>query len=266
MDRLIKDIISKKELNNLDENFIKQKLELFFKENKKIKLKLENNSYHEKSKEYKETIKSIRKELREIYGVFIQKNIDKRDNFLKENKTKEILLMHKSSEERYLYYEEIYKRIFKITNKPKKILDLACGLNPISYEYLGCKPKYYASDLSNKDMSFINYFFEKNKIKGKAFALDLIKDYEELKKYKVDVCFLFKALDSFETIKKNVSKDIIKAINAKFIIVSFTKTSLGGRKEISKNKRNWFINDLKKQGLSHEFFEIPNEWFVVVKK
>lgn len=273
MEKLIKDILGKKELKNLDETIVIEELNKFFKRNKEVKKTLEDKNFNKKSAEYKLALKEVRKKLREIYGVFIQKNYGKRESLLKklnEKNSKEILpkllSLHQSTKERLPYHKEIYKKIFEITGKQKTILDLACGLNPLSYRWLGYKPKYIASDISEKDLEFIQSFFSKNKINGKTIKIDLVTEQDKIKNIKSDLCFLFKALDSLETRKRHVSKELIKKINAKWIVVSFSKVSLGGGKRITKSKRSWIMNFLKKKGFSYKEFEVPNEFFFVAKK
>lgn len=275
MEKLVKDILSKKELKSLDTEIGKKELETYFKQNENLKDELIDKDFNKRSKEYKQVVKEVRKKLREIYGVFIKKGFEKREKLLEKIKETsgndkkliiQLLDLHQSSSERILYYKEIYKKIFEITGTPKTVLDLACGLNPVSYSFMGCNPKYVASDISGKDMKFLSEFFKIKRIDGKTEKIDLINEQEKLNNVKADICFLFKALDSLETIKKNISKELINAINAKWIVISFSKISIGGGKKISKNKRNWILNFIKKKGFFYEEFEIYNEYFIVVKK
>ncbi|MAG38889.1 hypothetical protein CMO90_02265 [Candidatus Woesearchaeota archaeon] len=271
--KFVEDIISKKELQNLDLQLVKEVLEKFFNKNKELNNSLEIKKFNNRSKEYKIVLKEIRKQLREIYGVFIEKNYSKRFELLKTLKKHDkkqtiidILSLHKSTKERLPYYKEVYKKIFQITKKQKTIFDIGCGLNPISYFFLGYKPKYIASDISKKDLEFIKGFFKKINTNSKTIKIDLINEQEKLKKIKADICFLFKLLDSLETRKKHISKILIENIKCKWLVVSFSKTSLGGCKKIDKNKRNWLFNFIKKKGYFHKEFETPNELFIVIKK
>ncbi len=272
MEELVEDILAKKELRSLDKEIAEEFLSDFFQKNKDVKEKLENKSFNRRSEEYKQTVKEIRRKLREIYGVFIERNYSKRDELLanlneKNSKdlTRELLLLHTSTRERLPYYEEIFKKTLTITGRGKSILDLACGLNPLSYFFLGYKPKYIASDISSKDLDFIDKFFRKTKIKGKTIRIDLVNETKKLEDVPCDICFILKTLDSLETRKRNVSRDIIKKIKSKWIVVSFPKTSLGGTKKIGNSRRNWFINFLKSDKYIYENFETENELFLVVK-
>ncbi|MBU1199033.1 MAG: hypothetical protein KKF46_08370 [Nanoarchaeota archaeon] len=275
---LIKDILAKKELANLNPEFILEKVKIFLNNHKKAENKLEQNKFSEfkRSKEHKELMKHVRAELREIYGVFILKGYEKRYKLLEELKKdpslenhNQILNLHKSSKERLPYYSIVYKRIIEITGKPKRIVDLACGLNPISYPYLGFKPDYIACDLAEKDLEFIQKYFDLMNIKGKTKKIDLINEITDnlasLTK-KDDLVLLFKALDSLEAIQRNISSVILQSLKAKQIVVSFSTQSLGGRKAIKKEKRNWFSRVAENLNFKISSFEIPNEMFYVLTR
>src|SRR3989338_6814228 len=46
--------------------------------------------------------------------------------------------------------ENLEKKIFSLTGKPKKIIELGCGLNGLSIKDFGFKTGYYGYDLSGK--------------------------------------------------------------------------------------------------------------------
>ena len=146
---LISDIKDKQELRTLDEDFVKNKLDVFFKSRsheqakEKFLRKLNDSKTYKqftKSREYKFLIKEIRAELRRVYGVFIMEGYNKRIKLLEELKQaqseeeileihEKLLLLHKSTKERMQHYDELYETIFDTINdfekdeKEKKILD-----------------------------------------------------------------------------------------------------------------------------------------------
>ena len=77
---------------------------------------------------------------------------------------------------------------------------------------------------------------------------------------KADLCFMFKLLDSLETMRKNISKDLISSVDAKFIVVSFPTKTLSG-KPLSTKRLGWFR---KLVGIYSEF-EVRNELFYIIK-
>jgi len=278
---IAEEIISKQELSNLNIEFVKEKIRKMLSENGKLSRKVLSKYEHckgiyykfRRSKEHDEVIKSIRAKLRTVYGVFILDNYKKRYALLKELKNDDsleahnnILALHQSTKERLPYYSTIYPKIFQITGRPHKIVDLACGLNPISYPYLECSVKYLACDLADEDLKFVDAYFKTKEIRGATLRVDLIKDdVSEITKDS-DICFLFKTLDTLEAAKRNISRELLKQISSKFIAISFATRSIGGGKAIRKERRAWFKKILDRNHWSFEIFELPNEVFYIVKR
>jgi 16S rRNA (guanine(1405)-N(7))-methyltransferase len=67
---------------------------------------------------------------------------------------KDLLASHISSKERQPFYDEFYKQLFNLIDSPKTIVDIGCGLHPLSYPFHKNKPlkTYLAID---KDASVI---------------------------------------------------------------------------------------------------------------
>jgi len=212
-------------------------------------------------------VKKTRSKLREIYGAFLTKKFIKRFELLKEIKDlkdieahENILSLHISSNERLPYYNEIYEKIFEITGKPKSILDLGCGLNPLSLPFMKVKPKYFALELVEDDAKFIQLYFDKVKIKGKAYTVDLINIDKKLPE--ADMCFMFKLLDTLECLKWDITENLLSNLKVKWIVASFATLSLGGRKPI--RKRNWFERIIRDK--KYETFSVKNEQFYVIEQ
>lgn len=220
---IIDKITEKRELRDIDREFVKKLL----KEEKIIDLN---------KKEEKELVKKIRKKLRIVYGMF-RNNKEKRDS-------------------------NVYDKIFSVIGKCKSILDLGCGLDPLSLKNY----EYYAFDISKNEIDKINKYFKENKIKGKAEVLDLTNRNNFKKLPKTDVCFMFRLLESLESIERGISKDLLKAVRCKYIVVSFSKIALGQRKMIKKSGRLWFRRYLGELKYEWEDFDYGNEIFFVIRK
>ena len=226
---LIQDLKKKKELQDLDNSFIEARIKGYLKE-KEV-------PSNKKSKEYKKIFKDLRRLLRKSYGMF--KVIEeKRDlNF--------------------------YKLVFNKL-KPKKMLDLGCGLEPLYYTRL-IKAEFYAADISNDIINTLNEHFKINKIKGKAFIFNLVdEDLNNLPE--VDLCFMLKLLESLELIKKNISKELLSKINSKYFVVSFSKIALGKKVKIRKAGRAWFRRILKELNYNYEILDYENEIVFLIEK
>ena len=273
---LIEQIINKNQIRDLNESYIELKLINYFLKNGNIRKKLEINYLKKddkiiKSKIFKEVLKDIREEIGIVYGSFLTKNFNKKDKYLESNEVTQLLNLHKSTRERVEFYEEIYNRIFE-WYKPNKIADIACGLNPISYsmikDILKSEPKYFVSDLNPSDMEFLNKFFKKNNFNATARNYDItqLKILEDKNYQESDLVFMFKALDSFEFVKKNISKELLEKTNSNHIVVSFPTKSLFSKQEFKIEKRNWFFNYLNKMEWNYETFEVENELFILITK
>lgn len=271
--KIISVIKSKKQLSSLEDKFVEKLILKFFENNPKLKARLENHPKIEKSKEFKVVVKSVRKELHDVYEVFkldpkrsallecLKKYLDKNKLDKKAIELHEqILETHQSTKERLNDYEEVYKKI--LYPKPQKILDLAAGLNPLSFPWMKLKKvDYIASELSSEDCKFINDYFKIMKkfgLNGKVMQLDLL---DKCKLPKVDICFLFKTLDSLESLKKNISRNLLNSIDAKKIVISFPTKTLSGKK-LSEKRLVWFERLAK----DFEIFEVENEIFYILHK
>jgi 16S rRNA (guanine(1405)-N(7))-methyltransferase len=281
LDEIITAIKRKRELSSLDADFVRQKILKVLEQDRNIREKIEtSNSFKElsRSAEFAELKKLVRAELRTVYGVFDLDEKRERKELLARLKEKpgnadvilKLLLLHQSSKERAPRYLEVYKRIFSITGIPATILDLGCGANPYSYTFLRCKPRYIAVDIPGDALADIAEFFKIEGIKGEVVGVDLVQEFGKLtplsKENNVDVVFLFKVLDSLESVKRNISGKVLDALEAKWIVVSFPTVSLGGRKHIREERRAWFERLLARRDLSYEKFTVGDEIFYVVRK
>ena len=225
LDYVSKKLKSKKELQDIDDSFLIARI------NESAILNLNH-----RSKAFKLKFKELRKKLREVYGVFRQ---------VKEHRD-----------------VEVYNKIINET-QANIILDLGCGLEPLNYAKQG-NLTYYCADISKNIVKEINKYFKYNNIKGKAFLFSLVDNNLD-KLPKVDLCLALKLLESLETIKKGISKKILEEIKANYILVSFSKKSLAGKK-IRKAGRSWFRKLLKELSYSYEIFDHGNEIFFLIKK
>jgi 16S rRNA (guanine(1405)-N(7))-methyltransferase len=227
-------------------------------------------------------IKEIKALLHKSHGSF-QINTKKRNYYLSELKKNPenleivnlILNTNASTKDRISAYPVIYSKIFEITGKPNSILDLGCGLNPISILYAKLdnlkEILYYAYDINDEDSNLINEFFKIQGIKGKSKILNL-NDLENIKKIEnAEVCFMFKFLDVVEKNRGHkYSEEIIKVLaeKCKFIVVSFSTRTITG-KPMNFPHRGWIERMLERINIKFEkldFSEDAGEIFYVISK
>lgn len=287
--KIIKDVKNKPELRNINENFVKNLLQKELEKNSKlieflVKHQIKNINRSEK---YKKLIKTIRAILHITYGVFLTKEAKKIKQLmlnLKEaiNKAtkltdtieehKAVLCTHKSTKERLQIYPKLYSQIWQITGEPKRIIDLASGLNPLSFPWMGLNfVSYFATELNKEDCDLINDYFsamKKFNLHGQAVQLDLqqvLKEPELLKSLpNSDVCFLFKVLDTIELTKSHkISQIIISTVPAKWIIASFPTKTLG-KKANMPTKRLWLEKMCAHLGYQFKMLIFDNESFYII--
>ena len=166
--------------------------------------------------------------------------------------------------ERFQSYGSVYSQIFKITGKPASIIDLGCGLNPLSVHYMNLKKfRYIALDIDKSSLELIREFFELSGIDGKIMVLDFQneQDIQKLAFIESDVCFMFKILE----IDKRIAEDLLTSVNSKFIIASFSTLSVSG-KIMSSPERDWFEKMLSRLKYKFSTFKTENEIFYIIRK
>ena len=271
-------IKQKHELKALDDSFVLSYLNKIYSSLGSFDLE-KYSSFKQclRSKKTKELVSVTRKDLRRVFGLFVVNPLNKKiinslESF-NDGNIDSILLSHRSTEERLPFYFSIYSLIFdklKSMGLPESfsLLDIACGYNPFAYKFFPTPPnKYVACDLSSSEMALVNDFFSQTKIQGSAFGVDIISEafFSWLETNSFDLCFLFKALDSFEQVQRHISKKLLSMIKSKFFVVSFSLVSIGGNSQIQANKRTWFERFCERNNWQFETLQVPNEIFYVIK-
>ena len=250
MNALIKKITQKPERRNLSSKFIENSLKNYAE---KYNITLEKLS----PKEEKIVLKEIRASLRTLVGQY-QKISKSRIFLLKENNFQELLKTHRSTEERILFYPKLKKLLSSL--KISSILDLACGLNPIAL----ASPKitYYASDINESELSLINEFFKKHKIKGKTFIFDIRTLSQKSKLPKTDLTLILKTLDLLHP-KQKLADNLLSIINSKYFLISFPTKKLSGA-PMKHKRRPWLERILLQKNLKFRTFSSENEIFYLI--
>lgn len=224
----------------------------------------------------KKAVKAAKKKLHQVYGAYfetfqpgkIQKPPDQIPGHPDEESLKitalEIMKSHTSTSERILFMEQFYPDLFKRIEKPKKILDLACGLHPFAVLWMDLEQdvEYYAYDIDTRLIALVNTFFGYLNRNYKAQCSDILVSIPGIE---ADMVFLLKALPCFEQQEKGVSEKIITSLKAKHIVISFpSKTLTGKAKGMENYYRTFAIELIKKLKLDYFKLEYSNEVFYVL--
>ncbi len=277
---LIERIKQKKELKEISDAFVREQLfQFFLRAPQKI-------SYLEKPRSagYKSLVKEVRAVLRRVYGLFrLEKGAAERQELVEKMSSvssfaelaiylPRLLATHSSTKERLPHYEELYQKIWQVTAKPEKIIDLGCGINPFSIPLMNLsKLNYYAYDISEEEIGLLKQFFHllrrlNPEFKGTAEVLDTLHFAALEKLRKVDVCFLFKMTDVLDRGRGHkVTEEVMQCVPARFFVVSFATKTMSGKK-MTAPRRRWMEWLCKRLEWKYSILEMPNELFYVVEK
>jgi 16S rRNA (guanine(1405)-N(7))-methyltransferase len=177
----------------------------------------------------------------------------------------QLLAAHISTRERLAILDEFYPRLFAITGKPQTILDLACGLNPLTFPWmdLSSEVQYYAYDIHQPRVRFINHFFTLAGLSPLATWQDVLIEPPQVK---ADVAFFFKEAHRFEQRQKNSNRVFFQMLPVRFLLVSLPPTSMSGQHNLVEQQRRLVHTSV--EGLDWEVTEVSfqNELVFVIEK
>ena len=139
-----------------------------------------------------------------------------------------MLHQHASTRERLPLLDEFYPTIFADLPPIHSLLDLACGLNPLTIPWMPLAPNasYHACDVDTEQINFLQQALPLLGVQGTATVCDLLQPFSPPA---VEVMLLLKTLPCLEQIDKTVSARLVPFLHASVIIISYPAQSLGGR-------------------------------------
>jgi len=156
---------------------------------------------------------------------------------------KKILNSHASTRERMDYLVDFYEGIFRITGKPLSLSDLACGLDPFAFPWMGLNAslQYHAYDIHRPRIDFINHFFSCSHLAPLAEQRDILVDPPTTL---TDVTFLFKEAHRLDQRQKGCNKLLWQKINSPWLVVSLPAESLSGKHDLVEKHRKLVRNSI----------------------
>jgi 16S rRNA (guanine(1405)-N(7))-methyltransferase len=177
-----------------------------------------------------------------------------------------IMRHHASTRERLPILETFYATTLASLGPLHSVLDLACGLNPLALPWMPLAPdaSYFACDIYADMIAFLNGFFALAGVRGQARLCDLVAAAPP---ERVDLALVLKALPPLDQQARNAGRDLLRALNARHILVSFPAQSLGGRgKGMTENYELRFRATADAEGWAIERFVFPTELAFLVRK
>ena len=150
----------------------------------------------------------------------------------------EILDSHLSTRERQPILADFYRQIFAITGQPQSILDIACGLNPLAFPWMGLTPPidFFAYDIHKPRIEFLNHYFTLQGLKPLARLQDVALHFPA---ESGDVALFLKEMPRFERNYHGRGRPLLEALNVRWLVVSFPTVSTHGGRNLTNRYREF---------------------------
>jgi 16S rRNA (guanine(1405)-N(7))-methyltransferase len=191
-----------------------------------------------KGSSLKTAIKATKSKLHQVGGAYQEGRIDF-DNKLQilraasseeawRSSCREIMGLHASTRERLPILDDFYHTILSGISPPQRVMDIACGLNPLATSWMPLSGNafYIAYDIYSDMMQFIGDYMQLARLEGRAEVRDVIHNPPT---ETVDLALLLKTLPCLEHLEKGTSKRLLDTIQARYLLITYPVSSLGGR-------------------------------------
>lgn len=214
-----------------------------------------------KYKKEKDIEKAVREHLHGVTSAFMTESECRRARAAAEAADFETLLAcHASTRERMpvASADALYDRIFSVTGVPESLLDLACGLNPAYLKWRYPQIHVVGTDISGDCVRILQT------LGIDARLADLLCG---IPSERFDLALLFKILPLLERQKKGAADEILRSVNAAYIVVSFPTKTLSGRDVgMAAHYGAWMAEHLPESRSVTDSFELENELYFVLEE
>ena len=198
----------------------------------------------------------------------LEAEVREQEGTVSPGRLEQLLQLHVSTKERIGFYQEMYRDIFKVVGDVDSILDIACGLNPISYVLSGCSCpgiRYEATDINLDNVQLLNWALKSYDLQQKIYCSDILCSIPQ---GEWGVVFLFKIIPLLEQQKKGYFCQVIRQISSPYFAITFPTRSLSGKdvgmQQYYKSMLDCFVEESGMAVLFEKAY--ANELLFVVKK
>jgi 16S rRNA (guanine(1405)-N(7))-methyltransferase len=171
---------------------------------------------------------------------------------------------HASTRERLDWLDRFHAAIWQRTGCPRSILDLGCGLHPLSLPWMGIgDARYVAVDADAGALAMVGGFLEAVSQPHRVEGRDLVRGVPA---DSVDVAFLLKLVTTLDRQDPDAARRLLRGLRARHAVVSFASRSLGGRGGRDRAYRERLDRLAGESGRVREVWEasVPNELVFVL--
>ncbi len=176
-----------------------------------------------------------------------------------------ILASHASSAERLPNLTTFYEQLFKTTGKPNSIIDLACGLHPFGFPWMGLPltTRYSAYDIIQPRIDLLNQFFVQIGLPGDAENRDILVNPPE---QHADLGLFFKEAHRFEKRQPGCNRLFWQQLNVDILAVSLPAVDLTGSHSLLDRHRQLVKSNLSAQQSVQEVLIGEEIIFLITQK
>lgn len=203
-------------------------------------------------KKPKDAEKAAKEALHGITGAFMDAGLIKQARQLLESgDINGALMLHSSTKER-MPIADFYDELFSRTGRPGKVLDIACGLNPLYLGSIGIEVT--GIDIGGAQIRLMNEWAGESGMPIKCLVGDALCE-GFIPEGRWDIALIMKLLPVLENQKKGSAAKLIESVNADKTVVTFPTRTLGGRKVgMEQHYTEWF------EGILPDHFRIIDRY------
>lgn len=151
---------------------------------------------------------------------------------------RDILYTHLSTRERLPIMESFYRQIFGVTGTPDALLDIACGLNPLAFPWMGLPTTvaFHAYDIHEPRIDFINHYFRLQGLQPLAIVQDIALQFPQ---ETADVALFLKEMPRFARNYGDLGRPLLEALRARWLVLSFPEVSTHGGRNLTVRYRQF---------------------------
>ena len=153
---------------------------------------------------------------------------------------RDLMHTHLSTRERLPILDSFYRDIFAVTGHPRRLLDIACGLNPLAFPWMELSPAgtdFVAYDIHEPRVEFLNHYFILQGLPPLAFVKDVAVSAPT---ESGDVALFLKEMPRFERNYPGHGRALLDAIDTRWLVVSFPTISTHGGRNLTNRYREFF--------------------------
>jgi 16S rRNA (guanine(1405)-N(7))-methyltransferase len=135
---------------------------------------------------------------------------------------------HASTRERLPHLDTFFADIWSVTGRPRRVLDLGCGLNPLALPWMGLgDATYEAVDVDERPLATVREFLGLVGQPHRVTHRDLVAAPSP---EPADVALLLKLVTTLDRQDPAAAARLVSGLRVAHAVVSFTTRTLGGRR------------------------------------